>query len=53
MVMKEMVVATSFGRVADLSTLYYIVEHDIAEVGKKNMDQRAYLVVVVAIDSTD
>ena len=53
MVMKEIVVVTSLGRVVDFATLYYIAKHDIAEVGKKKMDRRAYLVFVAAIDGAD
>ena len=51
--MKEMVVVTNLERVANFATLYYIAEHDITEAGKKKMDQRAYLVVVAAIDGAD
>lgn len=53
MVMKEMVVVTNLRRVVDFATLYYIAKHDISEVGKKNMDQKEYLVVIVAIDGAD
>ena len=53
MVMKEMVVVTSLKREADFPTLYYISEHDIAEVGKKKMDWRTHLVVMVSIDDAD
>ena len=53
MVIWEMVVVTSLGRVTDFATLYYIAEHDIEEAGKKKMDQRAYLVVMATIDGAD
>ena len=33
--MKGMVVVTNLRREVDFATLYYIVEHDIVEVGKK------------------
>jgi len=53
MVMKEMGVLTNLGKAIYFSTLYYIVEHDIAKVEKKKMAWRAYLAVVAAIDDTD
>jgi len=53
MLMKEMVVVTSLKRVVDFAPLYYIAESDIAEVGKKKMDRRAYLVVMAAIGDVD
>jgi len=51
--MKEMVVGTILKREVDFATLYYIAEHDIAKAGKKQMDQRTYLVVKAAIDDAD
>jgi len=51
--MKEMVVVTILERVTNFSTLNYITEHDIAEVAKKQMDWRAYLVIVATIDDAD
>ena len=51
--MKEMIVVTNSGREVDFATLYYIVEHDIAEAGKKKMDQRTYLVVEATINGAD
>ena len=53
MVMKEMVVVTNLRREVDFSTLYYIAEHDIADVGKKKMDRGTYLIVVATIDGAD
>lgn len=53
MVMKERVVVTSLKTEADFATLYYIVEHDIAEARKKKMDWKTYLVVVASIDNAN
>ena len=51
--MKEMVFVTTLRREVDFSTLYYIVEHDIAKDGKKKMDRGTYLIVAAAIVSID
>ena len=51
--MKEMVVVTSLKREVDFATLYYIVEHDIVEAGKKKMDRGTYLIVTAAINGID
>ena len=51
--MKGMIVVTNSGREVDISTLNYIVEHDIAEAGKKKLGLKTYLFVVAAIDGAD
>ena len=50
--MKEMIVVTNSGRGVDFATLNYIVEHDIAEAGKK-VGLKTYLFVTAAIDGAD
>ena len=51
--MKEMVVVTNLRREVDFSTLYSIVEHDIAEAKKKKLDLGTYLIVTAAIDGAN
>jgi len=51
--MKEMVIVTNLRREVDFSTLYYIVEHDIVEVGKKKTDRDTHLIVMDAINDVD
>ena len=51
--MKEMVAVTNLRREVDFSTLYYIVEHDIAEAEKKKLDLGTYLTVAAAINCAD
>lgn len=51
--MKEMVIVTSFKREVDFSTLYYIADHNIAEAGKKKTYRRTYLIYVVSIEGND
>ena len=51
--MKEMFAVTNSGREVDFATLYYIVEHDIVEAGKRKTDQRTYLIIMATIDSID
>ena len=51
--MKGMIVVTNLGREVDFSTLYYIVEHDIAEARKKKLGLKTYLFVAAAIYGAD
>jgi len=51
--MKEMTVVTNLGMEVDFATLYYIVEHDIVEAKKKELDLKTYLIVVAATDGAD
>jgi len=51
--MKGMIDVINSGREVDFSTLNYIVEHDIAEAGKKKMGFKTYLFVVAAIGKDD
>lgn len=51
--MKGMIVVTNSGREVDFSTLNYIVEHDIVEVGKKKLGLKMYLFVAATINGSD
>jgi len=51
--MKGMIAVTNLGREVDFATLNYIVEHDIAEAGKKKPGLKTYMFVVAAIDGVD
>jgi len=51
--MKGMIAVTNSGREVDFATLIYIVEHGIAEVGKKKLGLKTYLFVATATDGVD
>jgi len=51
--MKGMIAVTNSRREVDFDTLNYIVEHGIAEAGKKKLGLKTYLFVAATTDGAD